>query len=341
MGRNGPGGSARVDTTPASPYQSAMQCFDDFATMPAPTTGSSVTIGNFDGVHRGHRALLARTRAAASAQGLAVGVLTFRPHPVQVLAPDLAPPLVCSHADKRALLASLGVDLLLEQRFDRGFAALAPEVFARRVLRDALAARHVVVGYDFTFGARRAGTTDTLITLGAELGFGVEVVTAQAVGDGLVASSTRARAFLMEGKVEGAALVLGRPHHVNGTIVRGHQRGRTLGFPTANVQHADGLLPRRGVYAGWLDWGEGARPAVANLGFNPTFGDGPGAQTVEAHVIDAPDLDLYGKPVRLFFHRRLRDERKFESVEALRARIEADRDEARRLLAAAPTPAFP
>mgnify|MGYP002631280077 CR=1 FL=1 len=312
-----------------------------FTELTAPPQGAVVTIGNFDGVHRGHQALLALAVERARATGRVPTVLTFEPHPVRVLAPDLAPPLICTLEDKRALLAARGIELLLEQRFDPAFAALSPEAFVRTVLVDHLGARAVVVGYDFTFGARRAGTTVTLAQLGDRLGFDLDVLAARAVGEGLVASSTRVRAFVLEGKVRGATLVLGRPFHVNGVIARGQQRGRLLGFPTANLATDSELLPRRGVYACWLDWGEGARPAVANIGFNPTFGDGPGQPTVEAHVIDAAGLDLYGRPSRLYFVERLRDEQKFDGADALARCIARDRDVARGLLAVEQPPCFP
>ncbi len=299
--------------------------------------GTAVTIGNFDGVHLGHRALIdAATAFARSTDSLSC-VLTFEPHPVRVLAPRLAPPLICNRADKAHLLERAGVELLVEQPFDRDFAGISPETFARQVLWKGLAARHVVVGYDFTFGRKRAGTTSTLKTLGAELGFSVEVVEARVVAGGLVASSTKVREFVLGGRMRGAALVLGRPYHLFGRVVRGDQRGRGLGFPTANLAVDTELLPKVGVYAGWLDWGEGARAAVVNLGLRPTFTGGDAQPRVEAHVIDA-ELDLYGRDCRLFFAERLRDERRFDGIEALSAQIAADRDAARAVLAVAEAP---
>lgn len=306
-----------------------------------PDGPSAVTIGNFDGVHRGHRALIDRVTAWRDDHpGNRAVVLTFEPHPVRVLAPALAPPLITVRADKERLLERAGVDLILEQHFDAEFAALSPETFVEEVLVGALRARLVVVGHDFTFGARRAGTPETLRALGARHGFDVDVVPAQVVGSGLVASSTKVREFVLEGQMEGAALVLGRPFHVAGRVVTGAGRGRGLGFPTANLEPEGELLPRTGVYAGWLDWGEEPRPAAVNVGFVPVFGDG--RLKIEAHVIDAgADLDLYGRRCHLFFARRLRDERRFPSVEALVTRIERDRDEARSLLAAlAPPPSL-
>lgn len=317
-----------------------MRIFGDYTQIDGLDGGSVVTIGNFDGVHRGHRALIDRVRGYAAQDGRSAVVLTFDPHPVRVLAPALAPPLICERDDKATLLDAAGVDVLLRQRFDRTFASLSPEAFVRSVLVDALRARRVIIGYDFTFGARRAGKTADLQRMGEALGFEVEVVSAQAVGDGLVASSTKVREFVLAGRMEGAAFVLGRPYHVNGVVQPGAQRGRTIGFPTANLAVHNELLPRQGVYAGWLDWGEGPRPAVINLGTNPTFVD-DGPTTVEAHVIGADGLDLYGACARLFWSARLREERKFDQIEALVAQIGADRDAAAALLADLPPPSWP
>ncbi len=307
----------------------------DFRTLGADVP-TAVTIGNFDGVHRGHRALLRRISAWRDAHpGGRAAVLTFEPHPVRVIAPALAPPLVCVRADKRRLLERAGVDLVLEQRFDAAFAALTPEAFVADVVVGALAARLVVVGYDFTFGARRAGNVETLRALGALHGFDVDVVPPQVVGDGLVASSSKVREFVLAGKVDGAALVLGRPFHVSGTVVSGDRRGRLLGFPTANLRPDGELLPRSGIYAGWLDWGERPRPAAVSVGVNPTFG--ADHLRIEAHVLDAPEgLDLYDRACHLYFIARLRDEQRFDGVDALVDQIRRDCEATRTALGAAP-----
>jgi riboflavin kinase/FMN adenylyltransferase len=312
-----------------------MQISQDFRTLVAGVP-TAVTIGNFDGVHRGHQALLRRIAAWRDAHpGSRAAVLTFDPHPVRVIAPALAPPLVCVRADKRRLLEREGVDMILEQSFDRAFAALAPETFVADVVTGALGARLVVVGYDFTFGARRAGTVDTLRALGAVHGFEVDVVPPQVVGDGLVASSSKVREFVLEGRVDGAALVLGRPFHLSGTVVTGDRRGRQLGFPTANLRPENELLPRSGIYAGWLDWGESPRPAAISVGLNPTFG--AESLRVEAHVLDAPaGLDLYDRRCHLYFVARLRDEQRFDGVDALVDQIRRDCDSARAALGAPP-----
>jgi len=316
-----------------------MRRFSDFTQVFGLEGGSALTIGNFDGVHLGHRALLNRVRSYAAAEGLSAAVLTFDPHPVRILAPALAPLAICSTPEKLRLLEEAGVDAVLVQAFDLEFARLDPETFIQRVLVDALHARVVVVGYDFTFGARRAGTTEVLRSAGAHHGFRVEVVSAQAVGTGLVASSTKVREFVLEGRVEGAALVLGRPFSLMGTVRVGAQRGRTLGFPTANLAVDGELQPHTGVYAGWLDWGVGPRPAVINVGHNPTFREAAGLPGVEVHVMGETDLDLYGRKCRLFFAERLREERRFDGVQALVAQITRDRNTAATLLAARTAPA--
>ena len=177
--------------------------------------------------------------------------------------------------------------------------------------------------------------------LGEQWGFEVDVVRPQTVESGLVASSTKVRELVRDGRLDGAAAVLGRPFHLVGEVVKGKQRGRGLGFPTANLAARNELLPRTGVYAGWLDWGHGARAAVANLGYNPTFNQDFERPTVEAHVIGADDLDLYGLEARLFFLARLREERRFDGVDALRAQIAADRDAAARAVADRAPPHFP
>ncbi len=313
-----------------------MRQFSDFAQLDSVSGGTAVTIGNFDGLHLGHAVLLSCARSKAKQSNLEFAVLTFAPHPARVLAPRRAPPLLYSPADKRTLFRRAGVELLLNQQFDREFASLSPAKFVKSVLVDALNAKFVVVGHDFTFGERRKGKLNHLRAFGESHGFSVAVIEAQE-RDGLVLSSTKTRAFVLEGNVYGAAQVLGRPFHVVGTVVSGAQRGASIGFPTANLALESELSPRRGVYSGWLDWGEQPQPCVMNVGFNPTFS---GTEcTLEAHVIDRQGLDLYGKRAHLFFADRLRDERRFANIAALSAQIAADRDTARAQLSVLSPPA--
>lgn len=314
-----------------------MHVFSDYRELRA-TRRTALTVGNFDGVHLGHRALLERVVAARTGD-VAAAVLTFEPHPRAVLCPETAPPRLCSLEDRRALLEAAGVDLLLEQRFDAAFAEKSPDAFVAEVLVGALRAARVVVGYDFTFGARASGTRETLTALGLTHDFTVEAVAAVDAG-GAVASSTRVRDAVAAGDVETAGLVLGRCFHLSGVVVAGARRGRLLGFPTANLRCDTDLLPSTGVYAGWLDWGAGPAAAVVNVGFNPTFGD-RGARTVEAHVLSGDALDLYDRRARLWLRERLRDERRFEGSGALRAQITADCEQARTIVSAARAPVWP
>ncbi|HKE18087.1 MAG TPA: bifunctional riboflavin kinase/FAD synthetase [Kofleriaceae bacterium] len=309
----------------------------------------AVAIGNFDGVHRGHLALLERARERAAALGGESAALTFEPHPALVLAPQLAPRLITTSERKLELLAAAGVEVCVVEPFDRELAKLSPEQFARSVLSDAIGARSVVVGFDFTFGHRRAGTTALLGNLGESLGFEVDVVEAFTV-DGLVASSTRVRSFVTEGNMAGARLLLGRDFEVCGRVVRGAGRGRGLGIPTANIAPDTPLLPASGIYAVWLELlpegpdgpargAVGPRlPGAASLGTNPTFHIG-GELTLEVHVLDF-DGDLYDRRVRVAFVERLRDERRFPGADELLDQIRRDVADTRRILAAGP-PAAP
>jgi riboflavin kinase/FMN adenylyltransferase len=310
-----------------------MDSFRSHTSLPRRLREPVVAIGNFDGVHRGHAHIFAEARRRAHAHGGEAVVLTFDPHPAKVLAPAFAPPLITPLARKLELIALSGMDAVVVEPFDRNFAAHSAEAFAREVLAAGLGATHVVVGYDFTFGAKRSGNVELLTELGRGLGFGVTVVPPVSV-DGIVCSSTKVREFVLEGRVDGAALLLGRPPEVEGEVVRGAGRGRTIGVPTANVRPDTELLPKNGVYAGWGErlrdgtrWG-----AAINVGTNPTFVSGQ-AISVEAHLLDC-DSDLYGEQLRLGFVRRLRDEERFPSREALVAQIGRDIEQARATWAA-------
>jgi len=290
---------------------------------------SAVTVGNFDGVHRGHQALVSAAVARARAAGGPSVVLTFDPHPARVLRPDRAPAALTTLAQKEELLAGLGVDRLAVLPFDAALARLSPEEFARAVLRDTLGARDVVVGESFRFGHRREGDARSLADLGSRLGFAVHPVPPVQDGGGPV-SSSRVRLALGHGDVGAARALLGRPYFVDAGVVRGEGRGRTIGVPTANLAAENEILPAPGVYAGYcrLPAGE-SWPAVVNLGRRPTFGGGELA--LEAHLLGFAG-DLYGARVRLSFHERLRDEQRFPSKEALVARIRDDVARARALL---------
>jgi riboflavin kinase / FMN adenylyltransferase len=289
----------------------------------------AVTVGNFDGVHRGHQALVSAAVARARVTGGPSVALTFDPHPARLLQPDRAPAALNTLAQKEELLAGLGIDRLAVLPFDTSVAGLSPEGFARRVLREALGARDVFVGESFRFGHRREGDARGLAALGGRLGFSVHALPV-VLEQGSPVSSSRVRDELGRGDVSGARALLGRPYFVDARVVHGAGRGRTIGVPTANLAPDNEVLPAPGVYAGRcrLPGGE-VRAAVVNLGHRPTFGGGRLA--LEAHLIGFAG-DLYETRVRLSFHERLRDEQRFPGKDALVAQVLEDVTRARALL---------
>ena len=300
------------------------------ASWVVPPGRRALAVGVFDGVHVGHRRVLQVLRERAGALGLEPGVATFDPHPLAVVAPERAPPLLATVDHRLELLAGLGVETAAVIAFDEELRAWSPAAFVTDLLVGVLHAGLVVVGEDFRFGRDRTGHVGLLRELGGSLGFEVEVV--PLVGADRPVSSTRIREMVASGDVAGAAAALARPYELRGTVVAGEGRGRTIGVPTANLKLPDGLImPGRGVYA--VRCGRSADeslPGVANVGVRPTFGGGE--ETVEAHLIDA-DLDLRGAELRVRFVQRLRDERAFPDPEALVAQIGHDIETARRLLA--------
>lgn len=287
-----------------------------------------VTLGNFDGVHRGHRAVLGVLTELAAETGRPSVAVTFEPHPLAVLRPESAPAALTSLDQRLRLLEGTGLDGVLVLEFTRDFAAQTPEEFVDRVFVDALHAAAVVVGADTRFGVRNIGTVQTLVELGASRGF--HVVGVEDVGEGGRWSSTRVREALAAGDLDTATDILGRPPRVDGTVVHGDHRGRLLGFPTANLGGAiEGMIPADGVYAGWLtrlDLPEGAAdrslPTAISVGTNPTF-DGT-QRRVEGYVLDRADLDLYGERIAYEFVRRLRPTLRFDGVEPLVAQMHKD-----------------
>lgn len=289
--------------------------------------GCVVTIGNFDGVHRGHACLLERAQARAAELGVPTCVVTFEPHSKEFFAPDRAPARLTDLRGKVAALQEFGVDCIVVLRFDRRLASLEPDVFIERVLLQGLGVRHVVVGHDFAFGKGAKGGIDDLRRAGERAGFGAEEVAELRGPDGEVVGSTAIREALAAGDMAAAERLLGRPYSLCGRVVRGDRIGTDLGFPTANIHTRHHRLPLSGVFAGRL-YGPGldGRPAAVNVGHRPTFA---GADVrVEAHLLDF-DGDLYGRRVELTFERRLRPEEHFADVEALKARIAGDIREAR------------
>lgn len=317
----------------------AVQVIHGDASMSSPAGPSAVTIGAYDGVHLGHRAVIAEVRRLAADRGLQTVVVTFDRHPAQVVRPDSAPKQLCDLDQKLELLASTGVDATYVIRFDEARAAEPAEDFVDDVLVSSLDARFVVVGEDFHFGHRRGGNVDLLTKMGETRGFTVEGLalvdeTGAPSGAGPNVSSTAIRGRLAAGDVAGAATLLGRPHEVRGRVESGDRRGRELGFPTANLAvPAEIQLPADGIYAGWFERADGtvARTAMS-LGHRPTFYERPqGAPLLECHLLDFQG-DLYGESVKVRFVERLRGEEKFDSVEALVAQMQVDCDRTRALL---------
>lgn len=294
-----------------------------------PPGGSVVTIGNFDGVHLGHREIFRRVVGEARSRQATAAVITFEPHPLRLLAPDKAPPRINTPMEKVRLIRASCIDLLLILPFTRKLAALSAADFVRDILVGRLAVRHLVIGYDYAFGRNRQGDAAFLAAAAKYHGFTLEVLEPLRAGED-VYSSTSIRQALLRGDVNGVVGVLGRHFTLDGHVVSGAGRGRQLGFPTANLETAKELLPREGVYAVRVRYGRRMYDAVVNLGCRPTFS---GAETtLEIHLLDFSG-DLYGAHLRLYFVERLRDERSFPSTEALRAAICDDIARAREILA--------
>ncbi|MFC0861368.1 bifunctional riboflavin kinase/FAD synthetase [Sphaerimonospora cavernae] len=314
-----------------------MQSWHGLDGVPENWGRSVVTIGVFDGVHLGHQRMVAQTVGMARDLGLPSVVVTFDPHPDEVVRPGTHPLRLTTLHRQAELLASLGVDAVCVLPFTLEFSRMSPDEFVQTALVDRLHAAGVVVGENFRFGHKASGDLDTLRTLGEKYDF--VAVGVPLVSDGVTISSTFIRERLTVGDVVGAAAALGRPHRVEGVVVRGHQRGRALGFPTANIESPPfAAIPAEGVYAGWMQCVqapspyEGQRwPAAISIGTNPTF-DGV-ERTVEAYALDRDDLDLYGVHVAVDFAERLRDTLRFDSIEALIEQMHQDVARAREVTA--------
>jgi riboflavin kinase / FMN adenylyltransferase len=293
--------------------------------IPSPKPGCALAVGNFDGLHRGHHRIIRRLSREAGAAGLPVALLTFAPHPEKIFSPDEI--LMIQTLDQRLrAIQKLRVETAIVLPFTRAMARMTAESFAAKILAEALRARIVVIGADFRFGAKRRGDAAFLEEAGRRLGFRT-IVVPPLINGGEPVSSSRIRADLIAGNVEEAARLLGRPYEIEGEVVSGAGRGRTLGFPTANLRSPNEILPP-GVFATRLIHGSRAWNSVTNVGLRPTFG--AAEPTVETHVLDA-SADLYGSYVRLSFVARLRDERAFRGTKALAGAIRDDIAAARRL----------
>jgi riboflavin kinase/FMN adenylyltransferase len=291
-------------------------------------TGSVVLIGVFDGVHKGHQLLL--NRAKEIADGRNIIALTFDPHPMQVFAPDRAPTLLTTLADRVELLKIHNADQVAVLKFNEKFAQMSPEDFVKDILVGQLSASTVIVGKNFTYGHKAAGNVASLIADGLNFNFTVDVQDLKS-GEGEVISSSRIRNLVTAGQVEEARTLLSRPHRLDGVVVHGEKRGREIGYPTANLGNIDGqTIPSDGVYAGWLTVGINFWPAAISIGTNPTFAGVRGRQ-VEAYALDQEGLDLYDKNASIEFGWRLRDTLKFDGLEPLLVQMKQDCNQARSL----------
>lgn len=288
---------------------------------------SVVVIGVFDGVHKGHQLLLNRAKEIAA--GRTIIALTFDPHPTTVFAPDHAPTLLTTLADRVELLKIHNADQVAVMKFNEKFAALSPSEFVQDVLVKQLHVGTVIVGRNFTYGHKAAGSVETLIATGEELGFTVDVQ--ELKSDTEVISSSRIRALVVAGKVEQARELLSRPHRLDGVVIHGEKRGREIGYPTANLGQIEGqTIPADGVYAGWLTVGINFWPAAISIGTNPTF-EGERGRQVEAYALDQEGLELYDKNASIEFGWFLRPTLKFDTLEELLTQMKRDCDQAREL----------
>lgn len=312
-----------------------MRIFRHYTDLPVVARNSVVAIGNFDGVHKGHQVVINEAGSIARATGKPWAVMSFEPHPDALFKPDCEPFRLSTMRTKAHMIEQLGVDELLIQHFDFAFAGLTAQEFVEEVLYKGMGASHVVAGYDFLFGQKRQGNCDTLLHMGRDMGFGFTAVPKVVDEDGIVYSSTRVREYLKAGDPRGAAHVLGRPAEMEGRVEHGDQRGRQLGFPTANINLGEFIRPALGVYAirAGVDEGQDTQwiDGVCNVGKRPTFDKGEDV-VMEAHLFDF-DGDLYGKHLRIQLIDHLRPEQKFDGLDAIKAQIAIDCEKAKEILA--------
>jgi riboflavin kinase/FMN adenylyltransferase len=305
--------------------------YNGLAEVPAAIRPAVVSIGVFDGVHRGHQALMRTVIEKATELNATPVVVTFNRHPLAVIAPGSEPPLITTLGQRARVMGEVGIKALVVLEFDDAMRHMSPEEFVRAILVDGLGCAHVVVGANFRFGHQQAGTIETLSDLGKKFGFAVTIFALQLDRGDEVVSSSLIRKHIAEGDMEQVAEELDRPYVLEGTVEHGSARGHDLGFPTANLAvHDHMILPKLGVYAGWMRWKGERYPAVVNVGLNPTFGDRD-TPIVEAYIIDF-DQDLYDEMIEIEFTHRLRNELRFTNVDDLVTQMHADVDQARGLL---------
>lgn len=305
-----------------------MRIINDLTFTSTDFSSPAVTIGSYDGLHLGHQAIIKRTIDRARDEGGDAVVLTFEPHPVKLLHPELQIPLITPTPKKMLLLERFGIDCTVNLPFNTDLARMSAEEFIQEIVLDRVAPRWVVVGFNFTFGKGRGGTATDLKKMGERLGFEVEIVPPFTVDDHVV-SSTRIRELIIEGRVAEANRMLGRDFFILGKVIHGHARGKGLGFPTANLEITSDLYPKKGVYAVTVTLGKKTYPGVVNIGTNPTFGDEEFA--VEVFLFDY-EGDLYDKELQVALVDRVRDEQTFPSPDALVRQIEKDIHKAQEIL---------
>ena len=287
-----------------------------------------LTLGNFDGVHLGHQRIFEELKEEArKIDGEAI-VFTFDPHPLQILNPQRCPPLITPFKKKLMLMERSGIDVLIVATFDLSLANIMPEAFVKQILVDEIGAKKILVGYNYYFGKDRKGNVGMLIRLGEKFGFEVKVIEAMKVND-IPVSSSKIRELIQDGKMADAAQLLGRNYLLIGKVIWGADRGKQLGFPTANLEILNGLYPKTGVYAVEVIMGDKTYPGVADVGYNPTFGQNP--LSVEVHILNF-SRDIYGEEIQLIFLERIRDEKAFENPDSLARQIRKDIAVARKIL---------
>lgn len=308
-----------------------MRIFRDWRDLPPDARGASVALGNFDGVHLGHRAILKTAIDRARAERGTAFALTFDPLPAKVLAPARAPRLILAPEDKLEMLGRAGIDGVIVLNFTLELSRLTPREFVHDYILGKIAARAVVVGHSVSFGHNRTGNASVMVDLGRELGFDVTVVGPVKEG-GVEVSSTKVRELIAAADLKAASDLLGRYHFLSGRVVRGRERGRTIGFPTANLQPETECIPPDGVYATRVILEDGVYPSITNIGMRPTFAEQE--RSIETHIFDF-DRELYGMKIKLELVERVRPERKFESAEALGKQIAQDIQRVKQILTAA------
>lgn len=287
-----------------------------------------VTLGNYDGVHLGHQQIFQKLVERAKKMSGTSVIFTFEPHPLRVLSPSTAPPLLNTFRRKMELFETYGIDVVICAEFTREFAATPPEDFIKNILVGRIGVREILVGYDYAFGRGKQGTTDAMTEMGKRYGFQVDVIPAFILHEEVI-STTRLRELVRQGEIRKVCTLLGRCYASEGIVVAGDHRGKTLGFPTANLQSHNELFPKQGVYAVQVEYRDRLFDGVANIGTHPTFGEGK--VTIEVHIFDFHE-EIYGQFVRVLYRGRLRDEKTFDKRESLVRQIHQDIEEARRVL---------